>query len=137
MACLNVKGIFLQIFKTKYLFLRSLWLKKQHCCRARVRNCRFFWNWTSKNLPDQQKCVGFKKSLHPTVRILARYSYFVCHGHADKKDEIALKSTTVNNAFERIILILKANLNKILWHCTVKDNTLKYCPWSRLSVHTL
>ena len=35
----------------------------------------------------------------------------MCHEHADKKDQIALKSTTVNNAFERIILILKANLN--------------------------
>ena len=38
-----------------------------------------FWNWVSKNITDQQKCVGFQKSrksaksLHPTVHVREFY----------------------------------------------------------------
>ena len=37
--------------------------RKLKICRARAwRKLTIFWNWTPKNIPDQQKCVGFQNS---------------------------------------------------------------------------
>ena len=51
------------------------------------RNSPIFWNGPPKNIPDQQKCVAFQKSLHPTVQYytgeMASPRYYTLHGEID------------------------------------------------------
>ena len=43
--------------------VENFWkLKFWLACNARGEICQFFGNWPPKNIPDQQKCVAFRKS---------------------------------------------------------------------------
>ena len=53
----EVKGKLLIIFK-----VLSNFLKVRSLPRTCGQTCQFFWNWTSKNIPDRQQCVHFRIS---------------------------------------------------------------------------
>ena len=63
-----VLGRFMQIFKKKLIFIPLICLKMETLPRMRCVGARpklpIIWNWTHKNLPDQEtkKRVGFQKS---------------------------------------------------------------------------
>ena len=91
LKCFNFEFYFSQVFIdvngryrngkfSRNMFLRSLWFFKSDnfgtsALRTSWPKLPIFWNWTSKKIPDWQKCVGFKKktrkrskSLHPNVQ---------------------------------------------------------------------
>ena len=63
-----VLGRFMQIFKKQLIFIPLICLKMETLPRMRCVGARpklpIIWNWTHKNLPDQEtkKRVGFQKS---------------------------------------------------------------------------
>ena len=66
------KKVFLWVFKNTDLYricasiVFKAKTKEKHedtfCCRFLFQNSKIadFWNWVPKNIPDQQKCVGFQ-----------------------------------------------------------------------------
>ena len=73
-------GKLLQIFNNKKIF-RSLWFSENKNFAAQPK-LQIFFNWVPKNIPDQQKCVGFQKSKkllnHSTlqVKVIETFQYF-------------------------------------------------------------